>query len=97
MESRDGGRTWAKLGGLEAAQWVSWNPANVTRIVASGDGRAMTTQDGGLSWSDISPPAGSSIVELDPIDPQVLYAGIHDGERVSVKVSRDGGGTWQNP
>lgn len=78
-------------------QWVSWDPANITKIVASGAGRTVTTQDGGATWTEISPPKGTAIVELDPKDSQLLYAGIHDGERVTVKVSRDGGGTWQNP
>ncbi len=97
VESKDGGRSWRSLGGLPGVQWVSSAPADVTRIVASGGGRAVESRDGGQTWNALDLPAGASIVEVDPNDPQVLYAGVHDGERVSVKVSRDGGGTWQTP
>lgn len=97
VESRDGGRTWRSLGGLQGVHWVSWNLADVTRIVASGGGRAVETQDSGQTWNELDLPAGASIVEVDPNDPQVLYAGVHDGEQVSVYLSRDGGGTWQTP
>lgn len=96
VESRDGGRSWKGLGGLEGVQWVSWAPADVTRIVASGRGRAFESRDGGQTWNKIDLPAGASIVEVDPNDSRVLYAGVHDGERVSVYLSRDGGGTWQS-
>lgn len=97
VESNDGGRSWKSLGGLDSAQWVSWDPANVARIVASGGGAAVQTRDGGQTWSGIDLPAGTTIVEVDPTDSEVLYAGAHDGERVSVQVSRDGGDSWQNP
>lgn len=97
VESRDGGRSWDRLGGLKSAHWVSWDPKDVSRIVASGGGQSVESRDGGQTWKSLDVPAGSTIVELDPNDPQVLYAGAHDGERVSVKVSRDGGSTWLSP
>lgn len=98
VESRDGGRSWRSLGGgLRAVHWISWNPADVTRIVASGAGRAVESRDSGQTWEELDLPAGASMVEVDPNDPRVLYAGVHDGERVSVYLSRDGGGSWQTP
>lgn len=97
VESTDGGRTWRSLGGLEGADWVSWDPVNPARIVATGGGRAVQTQDGGRTWNSLELPSGASMVEVDPNDPEVLYAGVHDGERVAVYVSRDGGGSWQRP
>lgn len=95
VESRDGGRSWRSLGGLDGAAWVSWDPANPARIVATGGGRAVRTEDGGRTWTILELPSGASIVEVDPNDAQALYAGVHDGERVTVYVSKDGGGSWQ--
>ena len=88
--SSDGGRTWRRLGGPPAAAWVS---RNGDALFVSGQ-RAAKTSDGGTTWTDIDLPAGASLIEADPSDPNVLYAGVHRGEAVEVFVSRDGGGRW---
>lgn len=90
VESRDGGSTLGK-------PWQSrgrgrLGSPEVNRIVAIGGGRAAESEDGGRTRTGIELPAGA-MVEVDPNDSQVLYAGFHDGDRVPVCLSRDGGGT----
>lgn len=96
-ESNDGGRTWRDRGGIRAAMWVSLDPSEPLHIVASGRGEAAESRDAGKTWRLLSMPKGASIAEIDPHDVGVLYAGIHDGERATVKISRDGGQTWTAP
>jgi photosystem II stability/assembly factor-like uncharacterized protein len=93
-ESRDGGRTWRDLGGVRGAMWVSADPTNPSRIVASGQNGAAVTTDGGASWEPLDIPDGVQIVDLASSERDLLYAGRHDGERVTVYLSRDGGKSW---
>lgn len=97
VESRDGGRSWRRLdAGLAAATWLSGGPG-LDVLVASGPAGAATSRDRGATWTHLDLPAGASLVETSPIDPGVLYAGIHQGGAVRVRVSRDGGRTWSLP
>ena len=91
--SSDGGRTWRSLGGPPSAVWVSRSRGT---LYASGQ-RAAKSTDGGATWTDLQLPDGASLVEADPGNPEVLYAGVHDGEAVTVWVSRDGGQRWTRP
>lgn len=88
--SDDGGRTWRRLGGPPSALWVS---RSGDTLYASGQ-QAAKTSDGGATWTDLKLPAGASLVEADPKDAQLLYAGVHRGDAVEVWVSRDGGRRW---
>ena len=93
-ESTDGGRTWHSLGGPPSALWVS---RSGTTLYVSGPQGAAGSRDGGKTWKELALPAGVTLVEADPIDSAVLYAGIHDGQTVRVMVSRDGGARWGRP
>lgn len=94
VESRDGGRTWVDLGGVQGAMWVSWNPADPKTIVASGQKGAVISTDGGGTWKPLDLPEGAQMVDVAASEADLMYAGRHDGERVSVFVSRDGGKNW---
>lgn len=94
VESTDGGRTWRRLGGLLSALWVS---RAATSLYVSGPGGAARSADGGRTWAKLVLPGGTSVVEADPADSNVVYAGIHDGRAVRVMVSRDGGVRWERP
>lgn len=93
-ESTDGGRTWHSLGGPPSALWVS---RSGTTLYVSGPEGATSSPDGGTTWEELALPTSASLVEADPNDPAVLYAGIHDGDAAQVMVSRDGGARWGRP
>lgn len=94
VESADGGRTWARLGGPARAMWVSRDPADPRRLVASGIDGAQESRNGGTTWSPLTLPGGTSMVEFGS---GVLLAGVHGEGTVAVWVSRDGGKTWARP
>ncbi len=95
VSSGDGGRTWLLLpSGLESATWLSRSGPDGQTIVASGGAGAALSRDGGATWEQLAVPPGASLVELSPADPDTMYAGIHDGERVRVSTSHDAGRTW---
>lgn len=95
VESKDGGRTWAPLGGPPGAMWVTWDPKDPDRIIVTGQGSASETTDGGATWDEFTIPEGASIVEFSPHDPEVLYATALEAPNASVSVSKDGGQSWE--
>jgi photosystem II stability/assembly factor-like uncharacterized protein len=90
-ESTDGGRSWHRLGGPASALWVS---RRGDTLYASGPRGGARSADGGKTWENLTLPEGATLVEADPLDPGVLYTGVHDGTYVQVLVSRDGGARW---
>ena len=96
LESTDGARTWRALG-TDPSSWLSRGAGGVQTLIASGPNGTTRSTDGGTTWTAVTPPDGASIVEADPQQAGVLYAGIHDGDRVRVMVSRDDGRTWTRP
>lgn len=96
-ESYDGGRSFKEVGGPDRASWVSWDPKNRDRIIASNPQEAALSDDGGKTWQALNPPASASILELDPMDRELVYAGVHNGSTVELFVSNDGGQTWEKP
>ena len=76
--------------------------ANVVYVATGsfGPSNVLKTVNGGLTWSDATgsgttalPDAPVNDVEIDPADPNTIYA----GTEVGVFVSRDGGSTWDLP
>ncbi len=90
--SDDGGRTWTPLGS-DPATWVS-SVDGLATIYASGTMPQRST-DGGATWSALDVPDGASLVEAS--GGGTLYAGVHDGEAVTVWSSADEGATWTRP
>lgn len=94
-QSTDGGRTWRLLrSGLDSATWISRGGDELDVLVASGPAGAALSEDAGRSWRPLDVPQGVSLVEAVPGDAELLYAGRHEGDRVHVLVSTDGGTTW---
>ncbi len=82
----------------------SADPVQSGRFFASGHDAAMTgnlgvigSQDGGLSWTALSPGVGGPVdfhqMELSRADPEILY-GVYGGRMV--QRSDDGGKSWRN-
>ena len=91
--SVDGGQTWTPLGS-DAASWVSSADGFAT-LFASGGPTPQRSNDGGKTWAAMNVPAGATLVEASPAG--TLYAGVHDGNAVTVWVSTDDGVTWKRP
>ena len=118
-KSTDAGKTWTHLG-LEKTMQISrvvvhpTNP-NIVYIAAQGDRWAPSddrgiykSTDGGVTWKKIlfsSDIAGASELQMDPYDPDVLYAAFWDVQRLPWMIrsggpgsgiwkSTDGGGHW---
>ncbi len=56
--------------------------------------RVLRTDDGGLTWTDLSaglPDAPANALAVDPVDPSVVYLGLDTGPFVST----DRGETWE--
>jgi len=119
-KSLDGGKSWTNMGLKEsmhigeivvhptdgdivyvAAMGSAWGPG--------GDRGLYKTTDGGATWNkvlDISEDTGVVCLELDPRDPEVIYASayqrrrhtwtlINGGPEGGLHKSTDGGATWR--
>ncbi|HVT75913.1 MAG TPA: sialidase family protein [Acidimicrobiales bacterium] len=94
-ESKDGGVTWAALGGTDGAMWVTWRANEPTHLVVSGPRGAAGSDDGGKSWVTIKLPAGAMVVEADPHSDAVLYAAALRDSAAIIWRSDDAGGAWR--
>lgn len=118
-KSLDGGKTWNHMG-LRDTQYISSiviNPQNPDIVYVGAVGHAFgpneergvfMTTDGGRTWTKtlfIDKEHGCSDLEIDPTNPNILYAGMwsferkpwtfHSGsEKGGVYKSIDGGRTW---
>lgn len=95
VESRDGGRSWDALGGVQGATWVSWNPSDTDDLIAVTVGSAARSNDGGKTWDMMEIPNGAGIVEFSPDDPDTLYAAVHEDPNARIWISKDGAKTWE--
>ena len=118
-KSTDGGKTWKHLG-LKETNTISRiiiNPKNPDIVYVAAVGRlwganeergVFMTTDGGKSWTKtlyIDNQHGVSDLEIDPLNPNILYAGMwrfdrkpwtftSGSEKGGVFRSIDGGRTW---
>lgn len=117
-KSEDGGKSWTQTG-LEASEHISEivvHPADgdvvwvaaVGPLWSSGGERGLyKTVDGGANWECslcVDEDTGVVSIELDPRDPDVIYAATYDRRRKvwsllhgpgsGIHKSTDGGATW---
>ncbi len=120
--SRDGGRTWAHLG-LSAGQQIAElaiDPRDPARLFAAVLGHPYGANpergiyrsvDAGASWQRVlyqDEDTGGSAVAIDPIHPEIVYAGLwqarlgpwedkneFNGSGGGLYKSSDGGSTWK--
>lgn len=93
MESRDGGRSWRRVGAARMAMSVTVLGGGADDLVAAGNGSAARSRDGGASWQPLSVPRGTMVV-AGSVD-GALYAAVLDGAVARVSRSADGGTTWE--
>jgi photosystem II stability/assembly factor-like uncharacterized protein len=118
-KSNDGGKTWKHMG-LKDTQYISGiaiNPQNPDVVFVAAVGHAFgpneergvfMTTDGGKTWTKtlyVDKEHGCSDIDIDPNNPNILYAGMWSFERKpwtfrsgsekgGVYKSIDGGRTW---
>jgi photosystem II stability/assembly factor-like uncharacterized protein len=118
-KSTDGGDSWSHMG-LEDSERFSRivvHPRDPDIVFAAAMGHAwgpneqrgvFRTTDGGESWERVlftNETSGASDVAIDPLDPDIVYAGMHDylrqpwyfrsgGPGSGLFRSSDGGATW---
>jgi len=119
-KSNDGGKTWQHMG-LKDTMYISRiivHPSNPDTVYVAALGHAFganeargvfMTTDGGKSWQKtlyIDPEHGASDIDIDPSNPNILYAAMWSFERKpwtfrsgdekgGLFKSIDGGRTWQ--
>jgi photosystem II stability/assembly factor-like uncharacterized protein len=117
--SDDAGKTWTHIGldATAAIAAVAVDPANAQRVFVAAlgdpykpglDRGIYRTTDGGATWQKVlyvDPDTGASSVAIDPADPNVLFAGMWQGQRTpyhltsggpsdGIYMSTDGGDHW---
>ena len=119
--SDDGGETWRHMGLTETRQIsnVIVHPTNPDLVYVAALGHAWgpneergiyRSEDGGETWEKVlylNEDVGAGDLEMDPSDPNVLYAGMWQARRYAwglraagpgtgLYKSTDGGDTWRN-
>ncbi|MFH1762853.1 MAG: glycosyl hydrolase, partial [Gemmatimonadota bacterium] len=115
----DGGRSWSHMGLPESERFsrIVIHPGNPDIVYAAAMGHAFgpnqergvfRTRDGGTTWERVlftNETSGASDIAIDPADPDIVYAGMHDyfrqpwhfrsgGPGSGLFRSSDGGATW---
>jgi photosystem II stability/assembly factor-like uncharacterized protein len=97
--SRDKGQSWSEVEGLHGQSIRSFAqaPSNPRILLAGTLEGVFRSEDGGVSWSLISPRGSREIHEIeslaiDPTNPDVVYAGTWHLPWKTV----DGGKNWKN-
>jgi photosystem II stability/assembly factor-like uncharacterized protein len=118
-KSTDGGKTWKNMGLREtvAISRVIVHPTNPDTVYVAAQGRlfgpneergVFMTTDGGKTWTKtlyIDPQHGACDLDIDPSNPNILYAGMwlferkpwthtSGSEKGGLFRSTDGGRTW---
>jgi len=122
-KSTDAGKTWTHLAGLRDSQGIpalAVDPRDANRVFAAALGHPYgpneergiyLSTDGGLNWTKVlskGENVGGSDVEIDPANPDVMYAGMwelrlgpwedanqYQGTGGGLFKSTDGGKTWK--
>jgi photosystem II stability/assembly factor-like uncharacterized protein len=117
--SDDAGKTWTQIGldATAAIAAVVVDPVNAQHVFVAAlgdpykpgaDRGIYRTTDGGATWQHVlytDPDTGASSVAIDPADPNVLFAGMWQGQRSpyhltsggasdGLYMSTDGGDHW---
>jgi len=97
--SRDAGRSWSAIEALrgQSVRALAQAPSKPETLIAGSLDGVFRSANSGRTWTQISPPASSEIHEveslaIDPVDPNVIYAGTW---HLPWKTT-DGGQSWHN-
>ena len=93
--STDGAASWqpfflATDAGQDGVWWMAVDPQNASRIWLATNTSLRVTVDGGSHWNSVLAHTVSDI-DIDPVNPNVVYASLLDG---AVMRTIDGGVSW---
>ncbi|MDZ4730528.1 MAG: hypothetical protein SH820_11365 [Xanthomonadales bacterium] len=106
-KSTDAGKTWVHLG-LEETRQISKivvDPANADVVYIGAQGNpwgpsdergVYKSTDGGQNWSKVlfvNPTTGASFLSIDPNNPETVYVGMWDHQRLPWKIRSGGPGS----
>jgi photosystem II stability/assembly factor-like uncharacterized protein len=98
LRSEDGGKNWSELGTIPGgmAMWVSQDREDPDTFYTAA-GAVYKSTDGGVNWRRTGDglPNSVSTVAVAPGNPEVVYAGVLEGEEARVYQSKDGGSSWE--
>jgi photosystem II stability/assembly factor-like uncharacterized protein len=98
-KSTDGGESWETVspfpgGGMVMSISQSWEKPDI--FYAANGRRVLRSTDSGESWRPVGGELpGVSAVAIAPSDPQIVYAGVLEGDTATVYRSDDGGESWE--
>jgi photosystem II stability/assembly factor-like uncharacterized protein len=98
LRSDDAGKSWEQVGTIpgDVATWVAQERKAPDTFYAASGG-VYKSADGGESWQQVGDglPERVSVVEVAQSDPQIVYAGVLEGDTATVYRSEDGGESWE--
>jgi photosystem II stability/assembly factor-like uncharacterized protein len=104
IRSADGGETWQRVGinqGLHSdalVRAVANNPKQPEMVYAGTDKGLYMSQNAGQSWQWVDSPLSNYCVwnlAIDPVEPNVMFAGTGTPTPAAIFRSTNGGHTWE--
>ncbi|MBF0497548.1 MAG: hypothetical protein HQK58_13395, partial [Deltaproteobacteria bacterium] len=99
-KSSNGGKTWSQVtvGYTSSFENLVIRPDNPLVIFTGGHDGLFRTNDGGATWKKLAPSNACRGLTLDPSNPNVVYVGRVEVDKLAVFRSADGGENWvENP
>jgi photosystem II stability/assembly factor-like uncharacterized protein len=97
-ESTDSGKSWQTVAPIPGGMVMSiaQDHKNPDTFYAANGRRVLKSTDGGRNWRPVGEGlSGVSAVAVSSSDPEVIYAGVLEGDTATVYRSENGGESWE--
>ena len=104
MRSTDSGEAWRRVGidqGIHSDALVRTllnNPHRPESVYAGTDKGLLRSDDAGETWRLVDSPLSNYCVwalAIDPVEPEIMFAGTGTPNRATIFRSKDGGASWE--